>query len=118
EWGPASNDSRSRRYGGLCHAVPVMIRTCGLCQAVAFLYSKAMQSSGDEKLLEHIAGIAGVDRSKLDQWVAGLPTSEYMLNTLRILDAMVFYKRFAVSVLKAEAADADEGAADHASGAA
>jgi len=118
EWGPASKENpRSRRYGGLCHAVPVMIRVCGLCQAVAFLDSKAKPDSGDARLLEHIAGIAGVERSKLDEWVASLPTTEYMLNTLRILDALVFYKRFAVSLLKAEAAGANEGAEDHASGA-
>jgi len=40
-----------------------------------------------------------------------------MLNTLLILDSLVFYKRFAVSLLKAEAAGANEGAEDHASGA-
>lgn len=116
EWGPASKDSRSRRYGGLCHGVPVMIRTCGLCQTVAFLASKAKPGNGDARLLEHIASVLDVDRSGIEQRVADLPTTEYMLTTIRLLDALVFYKRFAVSLLKAEAADADEGAADHASG--
>jgi CRISPR-associated protein Cmr5 len=23
-------------YGGLCHSFPVLVRTCGLCQALAF----------------------------------------------------------------------------------
>jgi CRISPR-associated protein Cmr5 len=28
-------------YGNLCHEFPVLVRTCGLCQAIAFCADKA-----------------------------------------------------------------------------
>ncbi|NJL33179.1 MAG: type III-B CRISPR module-associated protein Cmr5, partial [Chloroflexaceae bacterium] len=36
-------DSKKQRtrYGGMCHKLPILIRTAGLAQALAFLHAKA-----------------------------------------------------------------------------
>lgn len=99
-------------YGGLCHSFPVMVRTCGLCQAIAF--SKAKAGEGKESrekahrlLLEHVAAILGV-QSDLLQAVRDASASDYMLYTRRVLSAWVYFKRFAESILKVSSA-AQEG---------
>lgn len=104
-------------YGALCHAFPVMVRTCGLCQAVAFSLAKAAPAAGKDKdpndrqkahelLLKHVAEVLGVHRDQLAKRVQELDTVEYMLATRRILEAWLFFKRFAVSILKVEDARA------------
>jgi CRISPR type III-B/RAMP module-associated protein Cmr5 len=40
-----ANKERRRIYGNLCHAFPVMVRSNGLCQALAFVAAKA--ATGD-----------------------------------------------------------------------
>lgn len=109
DWGPAKDrdgnvaDVDSNRYGGLCHKVPVLIRTCGLCQAVAFMESKKAKEKSHERMLQHIASILGVDAGELATAVAQMPTVEYMHKTRLLLEALLYYKRFAVSILKTEA---------------
>ena len=95
------DEVQKARYGNLCHKVPVMIRTCGLCQTVAFLKSKGQDSH--DRMLQHIATILGVDAGELATSVAQMPTVEYMHKTRLLLEALLYYKRFAVSILKAEA---------------
>lgn len=114
-----SNDDLKNKYGGLCHNFPIMVRQCGLCQAVAFNAAKA-KDSGKEKahklILEHAQGQLGennpLDPSAFAASVAGWPTQEYVLNTRLLLQAFAFYKRFAESILHVEASDAggDAGA--------
>lgn len=88
-------------YGVLCHRFPVMARTCGLCQAVAFSAAKAAGGSGDlarahQRVLEDLRDCLGVDIGE----IARADVGTYMLYTRRVLAAWVFYKRFAVSILK------------------
>jgi len=98
-------------YGNLCHEFPVLVRTCGLCQAVAFCADKAQS---DEKaraeayrlLLKHIGKVLGVEtdgnggaNDQLLKTILQASTTEYMLHTRRVLQAWVYFKRFAVSVL-------------------
>lgn len=101
-------------YGGLCHSFPVMVRTCGLCQAVAF--SKAKAGEGKESrekahtlLLQHVQQLLGVQGDLLDA-LRGMSASQYMLYTRRILSAWVYFKRFAESILKVTSAAAGEEA--------
>jgi CRISPR-associated protein Cmr5 len=112
-------------YGGLCHSFPVLVRSAGLCQALAFAESK--QESGEEPrkkaycwLLKHAravlaqTGLLTGEQTALDA-VRGYELARYALATRLYLQASVFYKRFAVSVLGVEAADAaddTEGADD------
>lgn len=97
-------------YGGLCHKFPVMIRTCGLCQAAAFVEAK--QASNDSnrsrahKLIEchavemlQMLGVIARDNQRLSAAVCGMDTAKYVLATRLITRAWIYYKRLAESVL-------------------
>ncbi|MCW5933530.1 MAG: type III-B CRISPR module-associated protein Cmr5 [Fimbriimonadia bacterium] len=95
-------------YGGVCHSFPVMVRTCGLCQAIAFSQDKAT-SEGDRGqahslLLKHVAALIGLQPDSLLQNILNANAKEYMFYTRRILSAWIYFKRFAVSIL-----DVDSG---------
>ncbi len=100
------NDKAAKIYGGLCHSFPVMVRTCGLCQALAFSESKKAAGEGrgeaHEKLLEHVAKL--LDKQTAASAVQQMNASEYMFATRRVLAAWIYFKRFAVSILKVETA--------------
>lgn len=97
-------------YGGLCHAFPVMVRQCGLAQAIAFSLAKAEDKNADRKaahcrVLEDFEALTGQHPAK----VVELELMDYMVATRRVLSAWVYYKRFAVSILKVESGqDAEE----------
>ncbi len=109
-------------YGGLCHKLPILIRTCGLCQALAFVDAKAEgkgpRAGAHRRLREDVthvlAQFAGVTvpvtngNPGLLVAIADLPTAQYAHTTRILLQGLVFYKRFAVSVLKAEVDDYGE----------
>lgn len=104
-------------YGGLCHSFPVMVRTCGLCQAIAFSQAKAAgdnDSSRNQRqqahalLLKHVAQVLGVQGDLLAS-VRNASASDYMLYTRRILSAWVYFKRFAESILKVSSAAPEGG---------
>jgi CRISPR-associated protein Cmr5 len=92
-------------YGGFWHALAVLVRTCGLCQTVAFIEAKQSGESDRPQAFrlvrDHIAGILDVAESRLllDS-VRGWETLEYMRRTRSVLEAAVYYKRFAESILK------------------
>jgi len=97
-------------YGGLCHSFPVLVRACGLCQALAFVEAKAGDSKGNwaqayTLLRQHVAGQLGTD-DPLDT-IAKADMLTYLRYTRTILSAWVYYKRFAVSILKVESASTD-----------
>ena len=89
-------------YGRLCHSFPVMVLTCGLCQAVAFSQAKAKDEGNRGKahssILADVEAIVGIGAEKIVEASA----FDYMHFTRRILAAWIYYKRFAVSVLKVE----------------
>ena len=98
-------------YGNLCHEFPVLVRTCGLCQAIAFCADKAQsdeeaRAKAYQRLLQHIGTILGIETNgaggaddPLLRTILQAGTTEYMLHTRRVLQAWVYFKRFAVSVL-------------------
>ncbi len=111
-------DNKTRKiYGGLCHNFPVMVMTCGLCQAVAFSLSKAVNGKDRGKahalLLAHVAGLIDKPDAKPEQLIELIQeadTMTYLLYTRRVLSAWVYFKRFAVSILKVDAGqDNDKG---------
>lgn len=89
-----------KTYGGLCHEFPVMVRTCGLCQAVAFSLDKAEGNKAHALLLDHLAQVLGINRGELATRIQNMNTVEYMLATRNTVAAWLFFKRFAVSILK------------------
>lgn len=98
----------SKIYGGLCHQFPVMVRTCGLCQALAFSVAKKGSEGARGKahglLLQHVAELLGVKEEELLQKVLEADTLTYMLHTKRVLAAWIYFKQFAVSILKVQSA--------------
>jgi len=109
-------DEEARKiYGGLCHSFPVLVRTCGLCQALAF--SEAKKASGTNGralahrlLLEHVGKVLGITSGDILSEVRKADASKYMFYTRRVLDAWIYFKRFAVSILKVESAkEAQDG---------
>lgn len=95
-------------YGGLCHTFPILVMQCGLAQAVAFHEEKASvplgttpkpQHTAHQLLLEHYHAV--LENSDLTQ----LSLTQYIYATRRVLAAWVFFKRFAVSILKVKAGE-------------
>lgn len=99
-------DDVKKIYGGLCHSFPVMVRTCGLCQAIAFSQDKATPDSDRGKahslLLKHVATLIGLQPDSLLGEVLKVDARQYMFYTRRILSAWIYFKRFAVSILKVD----------------
>ena len=103
-------------YGGLCHQFPILVRTAGLCQAVAFSEDKGSKKESDRgkahgKLLEHVSEILGLEGQPLLKALSDADVVDYMHHTRRVLESWVYFKRFAVSVLKVE--DAGEVQDEH-----
>ncbi len=109
------NQSESVRtiYGGLCHNFPILVRTCGLCQAVAFSVDRAGALGSESKddsdratahkvHLEHVAKVLGIPKDELLERLIEAPVDEYIRYTRDTLSAWVYFKRFARSILKVE----------------
>jgi CRISPR-associated protein Cmr5 len=86
------------QYGSMAHQLPVLVRSAGLAQALTFVCARG--KSSHKQLLDHLAetikqgsgeDLAAAARS------ADLPA--YMRLTQQVLAALVWYKRFAQSVL-------------------
>jgi CRISPR-associated protein Cmr5 len=108
-------------YGGLCHSFPIIVRTCGLCQAVAFSEDKKTVSTKDETdrnrahrfLLEHLSRLLKeidpqVNETNILEAIRKADAMTYVRYTRRILHSWIYFKRFAVSILKVESARAAE----------
>ena len=109
--GAVKGQSYQKIYGGLCHKIPVLVRTNGLCQTLAFVADKA-SGSGDrarayQRLRVHIAEILATPVESLMDTVSQASVPRYVQYTRTLLDAWVYYKRFAVSILNVDAAQAD-----------
>jgi CRISPR-associated protein Cmr5 len=97
----AYTDTQKRKYGSMAHKLPVLIRTAGLAQALAFVDAR-----GDEEqktLLAHLAKTLNhVDAKSLLDKVRQADVNEYIRLTNEAMAALLWYKRFAQSVLKVE----------------
>jgi CRISPR-associated protein Cmr5 len=101
------------RYGSMGHKLPILIRTAGLVQALTFLQTR--KDSIYQQLLNDLARAIGLaDGEKLLDQSRNFSVPEYMRLTQQVLDALVWYKRFAEAVLEVDAsteARSNEGAA-------
>lgn len=106
-----------KTYGSLCHSFPIMVRTCGLCQAVAF--SKAKAAGDDNRvaeshqlLLKHLGELlhavdSSINKDDLLDPIRKANATTYMLYTRQILSAWIYFKRFAESILNVQAKEAE-----------
>ena len=87
------------KYGSMAHQLPVLIRTAGLAQALAFV--DARRDSVLQRLLDDLAATLGrTSRADLIQISRDAPLADYMRLTQDALAALLWFKRFAQSVLE------------------
>lgn len=93
--------SDHQKYGSMAHKLPVLIRTAGLVQALTFV--EARGEKAHHLLLDHIADVVKFKtREDLLAKSRTAPLNEYMRLTQNVLAALLWYKRFAQSILGVE----------------
>jgi len=92
-------------YGSMSHQLPILIRTAGLAQALAFVDSRDVKIL--KTLLDDIAQTVGLNRLTLLQRSREAELSAYMHLTQQVLTALLWFKRFAQSVLDVQTPDSD-----------
>ena len=86
------------RYGSMAHKLPILIRTAGLAQALAFVNARGKDEH--KRLLDDLAlTLKQQDRENLAETAMKATLSEYIYLTQQALSALLWYKRFAQSVL-------------------
>jgi len=96
----------STRYGSMAHKLPVLIRTAGLVQALEFVSSRGKEEH--KLLLEHLEEAILGQQAKGQKLLAlsrEAQLGEYMRLTRECLSALLWYKRFAESVLGVKPGD-------------
>lgn len=90
------------RYGSMAHNLPVLIRQAGLAQAVGFVEARGKDEQ--KRLLDDLAKTLGYnDRADYAAKVRSADLSRYMFMTQDALAALLWYKRFAQTVLGVQA---------------
>jgi len=85
-------------YGSMAHKLPILIRTAGLAQALAFVNARGKKEHKD--LLDDLARtLKQQNRENLAETAMNAGLSEYIYLTQQTLAALLWYKRFAQSVL-------------------
>lgn len=106
-----NNDVEQKKYGAMAHKLPILIRSAGLAQAVAFVQSRGQGSQ--KALLADLAQVVKDESSDaFAQRCRDAELADYMALTEQTLLALSWYKRFAQSVLKVDASE--DGGEDHA----
>ncbi len=104
-----ADPTQEKLYGSICHQFPIMLLRTGLAQSVAFLWVKAESGKpAYEKFMQHLSSITGVEDenySELQQRIQQMNLDEYRRTTRIILDACIWYKRFAESQLNVQAGE-------------
>lgn len=94
------------KYGAMSHKLPILIYTAGLTQALIFVDARGEQIQ--KQLLQDLAATVGHnDTDTLLKVVREANLSSYMRLTQQILAALLWYKRFAQSILDVEASDSN-----------
>lgn len=102
-----------KKYGTICHKAGILVHNAGLAAALHFI---ATRHEGQRKLLEHLAEqLSEVDlvkKAKVDALLRA--TREASPSTSRALTrevqrCVLWYRRFAKTILNVDAADEDDG---------
>jgi CRISPR-associated protein Cmr5 len=99
-------EADKQRYATLAYSLPVLLRTAGLAQSVAFLVSR--DGNGGKLLASHLAERLELptDAVKTFEAVAKAPTIKYLAMTAEALSCADWYVRHVQAVLKIDAATA------------
>jgi CRISPR-associated protein Cmr5 len=106
----------AKLYGSICHTFPIMVLRSGLAQSVAFLWIKAESDKpAYQTFLKHLSLISNGPSNEtykdFQQRIQEMDLAEYQRTTRTILNASVWYKRFAESMLNVKAGE-DEAIAE------
>ncbi len=103
-----SDQKACRQYGAMCHKLPILIRTAGLAQALTFVESRPKKDTAYQRFLSDLA--ATVEQPELAATARGEGNLlRYMRLTQQVLAALLWYKRFAQSILGVDASNVEEG---------
>ncbi len=91
-------EGQKSKYGSMVHKLPILIRTAGLAQALAFVEAKK-----EHTLLQNLEKTLGIPALAAKSREAEL--SEYMRLTRDTLAVLLWYKRFVQSELGIDVAD-------------
>jgi CRISPR-associated protein Cmr5 len=94
------SEADRKKYGSMAHKLPILIRTAGLAQALGFLDARG--NDAQARLLQHLAEVLGFDKATLLARSREAPLTDYMRLTRQAMAALIWYKRFAQSVLQVE----------------
>lgn len=108
------DDKQKKLFGSICHQFPIMVLRSGLAQSVAFLWIKAESKDDDDNLkkpayaefLKHLSMLTGEENESRDafqQRIHDMELDEYRRTTRKILNASIWHKRFAESLLNVRA---------------
>lgn len=90
-------------YGSMAHKFPVLIRTAGLAQALEFVNTRPETQSAPKDLLRDLALVIGYPNIQALLTASRTePLGAYMRLTQEALHALLWFKRYAQSVLKVE----------------
>jgi len=100
-------ETARKKYGAMAHKLPVLIRTAGLAQALGFLDAKSKKESEamNKRLLDDLASTLSKSSTQLLSHSRGdnnQSLGDYLRLTQETLAALLWYKRFAQSVLGVE----------------
>jgi CRISPR-associated protein Cmr5 len=103
----------AKKYGSVAHKIPVLIRSAGLLQTLAYCTSKFIETTDPRRsMTNHFAEIilndAAATAQDLMNYVKTLDILEYMQYTRKALAVSSWFKRFAESHLKVKATDATD----------
>lgn len=101
----SADDKKVKQYGAMAHKLPLMIRSAGLAQTLAFVQVKAKKPAYSQ-LLNDLAQT--LDQPSGEEFVKqsrNVSLDEYMFLTQNALAALLWYKRYAQSVLDVEPGD-------------
>ncbi|HZO72961.1 MAG TPA: type III-B CRISPR module-associated protein Cmr5 [Ktedonobacteraceae bacterium] len=103
-----AKQSDYKKYGAMAHKLPILIHTAGLLQALEFVNSRGEDIQ--KQILEDLAVTIGQQNTvRLLEAVQKANLSAYMRLTRHILGALLWYKRFAQSILGVEAGEDTAG---------
>ena len=88
-------------YGGMAHKLPILIRTAGLAQALTYVESRG--NAAQQQLLRDLA--ATLHTPNLTTAAITAQLADYMYLTQQAMAALLWYKRFAQSVLDVQPGD-------------
>lgn len=94
----------SKQYGGMAHKLPILVRTAGLAEALAFVESRGKEPH--KALLEDLAQVVlGQGRNAFVEESRTADIQNYVYLTRRSMLALKWFKRFAQSVLGVDATE-------------